>query len=102
MTLPVRTAPQADLHILEIDLWWRQNRDWAPDLFEQELSMACKMIGASPYIGRRFPHPEISGVRRLLMRATRNHIYYVVLTDHVLVLAVWGGVKGSGPDLTKV
>ena len=38
-------------------------------------------------------------VRRLLLRATRNHVYYVEMADHVLVVAIWGAVKGSGPDL---
>jgi hypothetical protein len=36
------------------------------------------------------------------MRATRNHVYYVERDDHVLVVAVWGAVKGSGPDLTNL
>ena len=27
-------------------------------------------------------------------------MYYVERPDHVLVLAVWGAVRGAGPDLT--
>jgi hypothetical protein len=30
------------LHILELDSWWREHRDKAPDLFEQELSIAFR------------------------------------------------------------
>jgi hypothetical protein len=33
------------------------------------------------------------------MRATRNHVYYVANKESVLVLAIWGAVKGLGPDL---
>jgi plasmid stabilization system protein ParE len=96
---PVRTTPQADLHILELDGWWRAHRDKAPDLFEQELAITLRTIGAAPSSGRKYAHPGAL-VRRLLMRSTRNHVYYVDNDDHVLVVAVWGAVKGSGPDLT--
>jgi hypothetical protein len=44
----------------------------------------------------------IAELRRILMRATRNHVYDVERDDHVLVVAVWGAVKHGGPDLTDV
>lgn len=94
-----RTTPQADLHILELDAWWREHRDKAPDLFEQELAIAFRTISAAPSAGKIYPHPAAK-VRRFLMRSTRNHVYYVERDDDVLVVAVWGAVKGSGPDLT--
>ena len=100
--LPIRTTPLADLQILELDSWWREHRDKAPDLFEQELAVAFRTIGIAPLAGKRSPHPEIDGVRRLLMRATRNHVYYVVQQDYVLVLAVWGAIKGAGPELSVI
>lgn len=99
MSFPLRTSPLADLQILEIDLWWRENRDKAPDLFEQELALAFKTISAAPEAGMHHPHPEIGGVRRVVMRATRHHVYYVVRQDHVLVVAVWSAVKELGPEL---
>jgi plasmid stabilization system protein ParE len=98
---PVRTTPQADLHILELDAWWRTHRDKAPDLFEQELADALLVIGATPSLGKYYPHPG-ARVRRLLLRATRNHVYFVERDDHVLVVAVWGAVKGIGPSLDLV
>jgi hypothetical protein len=58
---PVRTSALADLQILEIDGWWRQNRDKAPDLFEQELALAFKTISLAPDAG--------------------HHVYYVVRDD---------------------
>ena len=61
-----------------------------------------RTIGTAPHAGKRWKHPEIDGVRRVLMRATRNHVYYLVQQDHVLVLAVWGAIKGGGPDLTAL
>jgi plasmid stabilization system protein ParE len=98
---PLRTTLQADLHILELDSWWREHRDKAPELFEQELSVAFRTIASAPEAGKRLRHPDAE-VRRILMRATRNHVYYVESDDHVLVVAVWGAVKESGPDLTDL
>jgi hypothetical protein len=57
MSKPVRTTPLADLHILELDAWWRENREKAPDLFDQELALAFRTIAAAPAAGRRYPHP---------------------------------------------
>lgn len=101
MAKPVRTTPQADLHILELDNWWREHRDKSPDLFEQELAAALRTIEAAPQAGKRYPHPRAE-IRRLVLRATRNHVYYVEREDEVVVVAVWGAVKGSGPDLADV
>lgn len=99
MKKPVATTPLADLQILEIDAWWRENRDKAPDLFEGELALAFRILESAPGAGRRYPHPSGS-VRRLLLRSTRNHVYYVERDDCVLVVAVWGAVKRAGPDLS--
>jgi len=40
--------------------------------------------------------------RRNLLPTTRNHVYYLVGIEVVIVLAVWGSVKGSGPDLKGI
>ena len=101
MAKPVRTTPQADLHIIELDTWWREHRDSAADLFEQELSIAFRTIAAAPQTGKRYRHPD-SAVRRVLLRTTRNHVYYTERDDHILVVAVWGAVKGRGPNLADL
>jgi plasmid stabilization system protein ParE len=95
---PVRTTPQADRQITELDAWWRANRDKAPDRFGEELALAFAMLSRSPGLGRRYPPRP--AVRRILLRTTRNHVYYVERDDMVLVVAVWGAIKGVGPKLT--
>ena len=102
MTLPVIVSPQAENQIGVIDAWWRENRRSSPDLFAQELGEAFSTIALAPEAGHRYPHAEVKGVRRVPLRATRNHVYYVATADAVVVLAVWGGIKGSGPDLSEV
>jgi plasmid stabilization system protein ParE len=102
MTRRVIVSPQAEAQIREIDSWWRTYRQAAPDLFKQELAEAFSTIQIVPEGGARYSHPDVKGVRRLHMRATRHHVYYVSNDEAVLVLAVWGSVKGSGPDLTGI
>lgn len=100
MTKRVFTTPQADGQIAEIDAWWRQNREKAPNLFEEELALAFTMIADSPGAGRRYAgHRD---VRRILLRSTRNHLYYVERDDGIIIVAVWGAVKGTGPNLSGV
>ena len=98
MAKAVRTTPQADLHILEVDAWWQANREKAPDLFASELAAAFETISIAPGAGHVYPYPRAL-VRRVVLRATRHHVYYVERDDHVLVVAVWGAVKAAGPDL---
>lgn len=42
--LPVVLEARAAREIADIDAWWRENRDAAPDLFAEELSNALAMI----------------------------------------------------------
>lgn len=72
MTLPVRTTPEADVQILEIDSWWRSNRDASPNLFLQELAAAFDTVGDAPYLGRLYQQSPIPGTRRVLPRTVNS------------------------------
>jgi len=52
-------------------------------------------------MGRRRRHGSIPGLRRVVLRATRYHVYYAVAADGdtVFVLAVWSAVRGGMPKL---
>jgi plasmid stabilization system protein ParE len=97
----VRTTPAADRQIEALDALWRTNREKAPDLLREELAAAFATISVAPSAGRRQHHAE-ADLRRVVMRSTRHHVYYVVRDDHVLVVTVWGAIKGAGPDLTNL
>lgn len=99
MSLLVRTTPEADAQIRAIDDWWRANRVASPDLFADELESSFQLIGHTPSIGRPYRRSPVSGTRRLLLKGTRYHVYYVPTADHVDVLAVWHGQRGHGPAL---
>ena len=99
MSLAVRTTPEADAQIRDIDDWWRRNRAASPSLFAHELATSFEIIGHAPNIGRLYRHSPIPGTRRVLLQNTRYHVYYVVHADDVRVLAVWHAQRGVGPPL---
>jgi plasmid stabilization system protein ParE len=99
VTIPVRTTPEVDAQIREIDRWWRQNRPAASEVFLDELAAAFGIIGEAPLIGRRYRRSSVRDTRRLLLRQTRYHVYYVPRTADVIVLAVWHARRGVGPPL---
>ena len=100
MTLPVTTTPEADAHIRTSDDWWRENRRASPDLFLDELSNAFEMLARAPQIGRLYRRSPVPGTRRILLRGTRYHVYYVASEHKVTVIAVWHGERGVGPPVT--
>ena len=100
MSLPVITTPEADAHIRAIGDWWRSNRPAAPDLFTEELAHCFVVLAQAPMIGKSYRrHASVPGIRRVLLRATRYHVYYVPRTDAVAVLAVWHSQRGQLPSL---
>ncbi len=101
MTLKVLIPPSVDLAVLHIDLWWRAHRDKAPDLFEEEFAAAIELLAESPHIGRLYQPSRHQGTRRLLLRSTRFHIYYVVDGDVLSVISIWSAIDGHGPDLGR-
>ena len=99
MSLLVRTTPESDAQIREIDDWWRSNRPAAPDLFLDELAASFAVISHAPQIGRLYRRSPIPRTRRLLLAVSRYHVYYVRQADDVTVLAVWHARRGVGPPL---
>jgi plasmid stabilization system protein ParE len=76
-------------------------RPAAQDLFGAELAEATVLLAATPEMGRRYPAAGIPGLRRVLLRATRYHLYYVSEGDLVTLLAVWSAVRGRSPRLKR-
>lgn len=99
MNLPVRTTPDADAQIREVDIWWRRNRTASPNLFADELAASFDIMGHAPNIGRLYRRSPVQGTRRLLLSGTRYHVYYVPQADDIRVIAVWHAQRGVGPPL---
>ena len=96
--MTLRTTATCDVQVATIDEWWRANRHKAPDLFVDELADAFALIEAAPTLGRPYAS-SVPGVRRVVMRTTRYHVYYRLEGDDIVVLAVWSAVRGRGPRL---
>lgn len=90
---------RATREIEEIDEWWRSNRPSAPDLFLTELERMLSALALMPTLGTPAKSERARGVRRLLLRQTRYHVYYRVRGETLEVLAVWHAVRGTGPGL---
>src|SRR5262245_9982576 len=99
--MPVRITPEADRQIAAIHAWWIENRPAAPDLFAEELAAGLDLLARMPQAGRRQRHGVVPGLRRLLLRSSRYHVYYAPVEDAWFVLAVWNAHRGSGPDLLR-
>jgi plasmid stabilization system protein ParE len=99
MTVRIVVTPEAEEQARTIDSWWRNERPAAPGLFTEELAAAFALLGEAPEAGRRYPHPTVSDVRRILLRSSRYHVYYRLNENDVVILAVWSGVRGVGPEL---
>lgn len=91
-------GPDAIAHVAQIDAWWREHRPISPDLFRQEFGAVLQALVAMPHMGGSYRGPDVEGVRRTTLRATRYHVYYRATSESIEVLAVWSAIRGAGPD----
>ena len=95
--MKVELSAEAEAQVQEIDAWWREHRQAALDLFADELEQALLAFAGTPALGTRYaPKPN---VRRLLLRRTHYHLYFVEEPTRVYVVAVWSAFRGRGPRL---
>jgi plasmid stabilization system protein ParE len=100
--LKVVFSPQADAEADRALDWWLENRDKAPQLFEQELARAIAKLKETPRIGQRILTRGLNfEVRFLLLPKTRFRLFYRVLpeADLVEILRLWHTSRGAEPDL---
>ena len=96
--MKVEFSDEAQVQVQQIDAWWRQNRPFAPDLFTAELDDAVLRLERMPTLGTRY-QGSVNATRRLLLRRTRYHIYFIGRAESLYVLAVWSVYRGRGPKL---
>jgi hypothetical protein len=74
--MSLRTTSIREEQITAIDERWRENRPKAPDRFLDEIADTFAFIESVPSLGRPWTATAVPGVRRVVMRATRYHVYY--------------------------
>ncbi|MGA2450798.1 MAG: type II toxin-antitoxin system RelE/ParE family toxin [Polyangiaceae bacterium] len=90
---------RATREIEDVDAWWRQNRPASPDLFLAELESMLAATALMPALGAAIRGERVPGLRRVLLRRTKYHVYYRVSGETLEVLAVWHAARGAGPGL---
>ena len=73
----------------------------ARPLLRQVGCLVQRIIGQTPQIGRVYRRSPVSGTRRVLLKGSRYHVYYIPGVDEVRVLAVWHAQRGVGPPLRE-
>lgn len=91
----------AEEQLDEIVEWWRTHREANPMLVMDELERCVSLLESSPDAGGRFHRSRVPGVRRLMMKRTKHHVYSVHDEPNgvVYILAVWGAPKLGYPVL---
>lgn len=94
-------SKRASVHLDRIAAWWRTNRKDAPTLPLDELESALERVVTNPELGEPYPCEGVPGVRRVLLRRSRYHVYYSVHPgrDMLLVEAIWHASRRKGPSL---
>ncbi len=100
MSFRVIVAASAERQSWLISDWWLLNRPKAPRLFEEEFAWGLTFLETAPYAGARVTNNSV-GVRRLLLRKSRYHLYYRINEPARLVevLAIWHASQADGPPL---
>jgi plasmid stabilization system protein ParE len=88
---------RASKDVERIDVWWRQHRQSAPDLFLTEVGRALALIATTPALGVAARSHRLPGVRRVLLERTRYHLYFRAVGPTIEVLAVWHSSRRTGP-----
>ena len=80
--------PRADRQIRAARRWWLQNRDKAPEAFDEDLDRAFELIERFPNIAPRV-HIRRGTARRLTIERIRYYMYYRVHPDRIEVIFFW-------------
>ncbi len=101
MNFRVQVTAEARRQLLEVDEWWRTNRPEAQDLVLREFSRVVALLTMTPTAGKVYAAQTSAGFRRVLLRRSGFHVYYLVddAARVVVIAAVWNGARGHGPPL---
>lgn len=85
----------------DVASWWEANRPDAPGLVSLEIREAAERLARGASTLPVFRQVGPLAVRRLHLPRTHRHFYFCVSAERVVVLAVWGSVRGLLPRLRQ-
>ena len=100
--LYIEISELARRQIREADLWWRKNREKAPNAIREELERIGALIAFQPHLGARATNVKLPGVRRIHIERIHYDVYYRAVgspAEYVEIVAFWGSRRGSGPPI---
>ena len=97
--MKVVLSEEAERDLAEIDVWWQEHRQDAPDKFADEFIGARHEIVRKPLIPKVYAVRKGIAIRRWLMTETVKHLYYTVEDDTVIILRIWDPRREVTPKL---
>jgi plasmid stabilization system protein ParE len=92
----VEFVPAAARQVVEARDWWVENREKAPEAFDDDLDDLLVLLERVPrLVGVQVE--QRPSVRRALLRRVRYHVYFTVGESAVTILAIWHASRGSDP-----
>jgi plasmid stabilization system protein ParE len=77
------------------------DRGGAPERVLRELARVTSLLSTMPRAGKVYRRATSASYRRLLLRRSRFHVYYLIdeKSRLVTIVAIWSAVRGHGPML---
>lgn len=97
----VVVRPDAERDAEETQAWWREHRPDAPSAVAEDLEAAFARLAEGGAIVPVYARTSGLLIRRVHLPRTHRHVYFAVEGDRVLILAVWGSVRGLLPKLRE-
>ena len=97
--MSVRISARALLSMQAAAVWWRENRDKAPELFEGELGRSLELLAFAPLAGAPVRSSRVRNMRVVSLRRTGYLLFYRVdAQDDVRVLELRHGRRKPNPQ----
>ena len=99
--MKIQFTARAQRRAAIVGQWWLEHRPAAPQLFAQELADVVELLSTTPRAGVVYRTKGDDVIRRVLLRRTEQHVYYVIdeRAATVRILTLWGARRRSGPRL---
>jgi len=85
----VSPTPRAERQINAGRKWWLQNRDKAPDAFDEEIERSRRLLQRDPFVGVPVITRRGKRIRRLTLERIRYYLYYRVTRERLEVISLW-------------